>query len=59
MTLDPPRNPRSPAATARAAWSAALLHGLPIALVVLALFYYWFAVADRYTTFLVQVHLSV
>lgn len=52
MTLDPPRNARSPTATPRAAWPAAVLHGLPIALVVLALFYYWFAVADRYTTFL-------
>ena len=33
-------------------WKRALLHALPIALLVLALFYYWFGVADRYATFL-------
>jgi hypothetical protein len=31
---------------------AALLHALPVILVVLSLFYYWFAIADRYFVFL-------
>jgi hypothetical protein len=34
------------------AWSLTLVHALPIALLVLALDYYWFAVADRYIVFL-------
>ncbi len=34
------------------AWSLALVHALPVALLVLALDYYWFAVADRYIVFL-------
>ena len=29
-----------------------LLHALPVAVLVLALFYYWFALADRYVVFL-------
>jgi hypothetical protein len=33
-------------------WRSALLHALPIAALILALFYYWFAVADRYIVFL-------
>ena len=31
---------------------SALLHALPVTALVLCLFYYWFAVADRYTVFL-------
>ena len=33
-------------------WISALCHALPISLFVLGLFYYWFAVADRYAVFL-------
>jgi hypothetical protein len=33
-------------------WLSALCHALPISLFVLGLFYYWFAVADRYAVFL-------
>ena len=33
-------------------WYAALIHALPIVAGVLALFYYWFAVADRHIIFL-------
>ncbi len=33
-------------------WRPAVLHALPAALLVLALFTYWFAVADRYIVFL-------
>lgn len=33
-------------------WCAAALHALPAALLVLALFVYWFGVADRYIVFL-------
>jgi len=33
-------------------WKPALLHAAPILLFVLSLFYYWFAVADRYAIFL-------
>jgi len=33
-------------------WKPALLHAVPILLFVLGLFYYWFAVADRYAIFL-------
>jgi hypothetical protein len=33
-------------------WKPALLHAVPVSLFVLALFYYWFAVADRYAIFL-------
>jgi hypothetical protein len=36
----------------RPRWRSALLHALPVAALVLALFYYWFAVADRYIVFL-------
>jgi hypothetical protein len=36
----------------RESWKPALLHAVPISLFVLALFYYWFAVADRYFIFL-------
>ncbi len=34
------------------AWRSALLHTLPVAALVLYLFYYWFAIADRYVIFL-------
>jgi hypothetical protein len=34
------------------AWRSALLHALPVAALVLYLFYYWFAIADRYVIFL-------
>ena len=33
-------------------WKPALLHAAPISLFVLGIFYYWFAVADRYAIFL-------
>jgi len=33
-------------------WKPALLHAVPIFLFVLGVFYYWFAVADRYAIFL-------
>jgi hypothetical protein len=33
-------------------WSLALAHALPIVVLVLALHYYWFAIADRYIVFL-------
>jgi hypothetical protein len=33
-------------------WGRSLSHAMPISLVILCLFYYWFAVADRYTVFL-------
>jgi hypothetical protein len=33
-------------------WRSALLHALPVAALILTLFYYWFAVADRYIVFL-------
>lgn len=33
-------------------WASALVHSLPVAAGVLALLYYWFAVADRYVVFL-------
>ena len=33
-------------------WDAALGWAIPIALFVLGLFYYWFAIADRYAIFL-------
>lgn len=33
-------------------WSLALVHALPIAVLVLSLHYYWFAIADRYIVFL-------
>jgi hypothetical protein len=36
----------------RESWKPALLHAVPISLFVLGLFYYWFAVADRYSIFL-------
>lgn len=36
----------------RAAWRSALLHAVPVCLFVFGLFYYWFAVADRYVVFL-------
>jgi hypothetical protein len=36
----------------RQAWRAALLYAAPVCLLVLILFYYWFAVADRYFVFL-------
>ena len=35
-------------------WGIALLHALPITLLVLGLFYYWFAVADRCLVFLYE-----
>jgi len=36
----------------RPRWRSALLHALPVAALILVLFYYWFAVADRYIIFL-------
>lgn len=36
----------------RESWKPALLHAAPISLFVLGVFYYWFAVADRYAIFL-------
>jgi hypothetical protein len=36
----------------QARWGAALGRAVPIALLVLGLFYYWFAIADRYVIFL-------
>ncbi len=33
-------------------WMPAFLHAVPISLFILGLFYYWFAVADRYVIFL-------
>ncbi len=35
-----------------AAWRTALVHALPLAALVLGLFYYWFAIADRHIVFL-------
>ena len=35
-------------------WKSALLYAGPISLFVLGLFYYWFAVADRYAVFLYE-----
>ena len=37
-----------------ASWNVALLHAAPVLLLILGLFYYWFAVADRYTVFLYE-----
>jgi hypothetical protein len=36
----------------RSDWQRALAHAAPIALLLLTLFYYWFAIADRYFVFL-------
>lgn len=36
----------------RREWRSALWHALPVAVLVLSLLYYWFAVADRYIVFL-------
>lgn len=36
----------------RKAWRAALWHATPISLFVLAIYYYWFGIADRYAVFL-------
>ena len=36
----------------QATWYAAWLHALPVTALVLYLFYYWFAIADRYIVFL-------
>ncbi len=33
-------------------WQPALLHAVPVWLFILGLFYYWFAIADRYAIFL-------
>ncbi|MFO7696851.1 MAG: hypothetical protein R6X16_06800, partial [Anaerolineae bacterium] len=33
-------------------WLAALRHALPISAFVLAIYYYWFGIADRYHVFL-------
>lgn len=33
-------------------WWRAALHATPVAVLVLGLFYHWFAVADRYAVFL-------
>jgi hypothetical protein len=33
-------------------WKSASLHALPVCLFILGLFYYWFAIADRYAIFL-------
>jgi hypothetical protein len=38
-------------------WRWAMAHALPAAALVLGLFYYWFAVADRYIVFLYYHHL--
>jgi hypothetical protein len=38
--------------SASGGWRRALLHALPLAALVLGLYYYWFAVADRYIVFL-------
>ena len=35
-------------------WSPALWYALPIAIFILYLFYYWFAIADRYVVFLYE-----
>jgi hypothetical protein len=35
-------------------WRTAALHAAPISLSILALFYYWFAVGDRYAVFLYE-----
>ena len=37
-----------------AGWKSALWHAMPVSLFVLGLFYYWFAVADRYAIFLYE-----
>lgn len=34
------------------AWCSALLYALPVTVLVLSLFYYWFAIADRHVVFL-------
>ena len=51
-----PRAPLQAAArltsAGREAWARAGLQALPVTVFVLALFYYWFAVADRYRVFL-------
>lgn len=39
-------------ASSPARWGAALGRAVPLALLVLGLFYYWFAIADRYVIFL-------
>ena len=36
----------------RGKWGISLLEAVPISLFVLGLFYYWFAVANRYVIFL-------
>ncbi|MAG37110.1 MAG: hypothetical protein CL878_12815 [Dehalococcoidia bacterium] len=38
----------------RDSWAQALLHATPVCLCILALFYYWFGVADRYAVFLYE-----
>lgn len=38
----------------RIEWRPALLHALPVTVVVLSLLYYWFAIADRYVVFLYE-----
>ena len=38
--------------TNRTVWRSAVLHALPVTALVLPLFYYWFAIADRYFVFL-------
>src|SRR5574341_351648 len=38
----------------RSRWLIASAHALPISLLILALFYYWFGVADRYAVFLYE-----
>ena len=39
-------------AIGRREWALAVLHALPVTVLVLSLCYYWFAVADRYIIFL-------
>jgi hypothetical protein len=41
-----------PILAGRAAWGRALIHGVPVAAAVLALFVTWFGIADRYRVFL-------
>jgi hypothetical protein len=45
-------NQGSNTASTTALWKDALWHGVPITLLILGLFAYWFAVADRYAIFL-------
>ncbi|MBL8055115.1 MAG: hypothetical protein JNK29_00385 [Anaerolineales bacterium] len=47
-----PATPPAPVQPSRSAWRAALPWAALLATVVLGLFYYWFAVADRYAIFL-------